>query len=172
MPDRRRFAVVVPPLLALLGVAAAILLPSGAAPVAAQSAGSAVTCFEISVGWRICVASSPEPPPPCQGIACIEPAPGAFEQRTFATGTRIDWTHGIFVLDPETGETEGYRASVVADNVIGLYESLPGGWIRVGAEIGTERFRLLLHRATDQTWRWPSGLLLAGHDIERIPTVR
>ncbi len=62
MPDRRRFAVVVPPLLALLlGVAAAILLPSGAAPAAAQSTEPAVTCFEISVGWRICVAPSPEP---------------------------------------------------------------------------------------------------------------
>ena len=157
MPDRRRFAIVVTPLLALLAVAAAVLLPAGAAPAAAQSTEPAVVCFEITVGWRICVAPAPEPPPPCQGIACIEPAPGAFEQRTFATGARIDWTHGIFVLDPETGETEGYRLSVVADNGIHLYESLPGGWIRVGAEIGTEQFRFLLHRATDQTWRWPAG---------------
>ena len=69
MPDRRRFAVVATPLLALLGVAAAILLPAGAAPVAAQSAGPAVTCFEISVGWRICVASSPAP------IATASPLP-------------------------------------------------------------------------------------------------
>ena len=61
MPDRRRFAIGVTPLLALLGVAAAILLPSGAAPAAAQSTGPAVVCFEISVGWRICAAPAPEP---------------------------------------------------------------------------------------------------------------
>ena len=42
-------------------MAAAILWPSGAAPAAAQSAEPAVTCFEISVGWRICVAPSPQP---------------------------------------------------------------------------------------------------------------
>ena len=64
MPDRRRFAVLATPLLALLGVAAAILLPSGAAPAAAQSTGPAVTCFEISVGWRICVAPSQPAQPP------------------------------------------------------------------------------------------------------------
>ena len=61
MPDRRRFAIGVTSLLALLGVAAAILLPSGAAPAAAQSTGPAVVCFEISVGWRICAAPAPEP---------------------------------------------------------------------------------------------------------------
>ena len=54
MPDRRRFAIVVTPLFALLAVAAAVLLPSGAAPAAAQSPGPAAACFEITVGWRIC----------------------------------------------------------------------------------------------------------------------
>ena len=94
MPDRRRFAIGVPPLLALLGVAAAILLPAAAAPAAAQSTEPAVTCFEITVGWRICAASAPEPPPPCQGVACIESAPGAFEQRTFVPGARIGLAAG------------------------------------------------------------------------------
>ena len=61
MPDRRRFAVVATPLLALISVAAAILLPSGAAPAAAQSAGPTVVCFEITVGWRICAASAVAP---------------------------------------------------------------------------------------------------------------
>ena len=51
-----------PPLRALLavplliGVAAAILWPSGAAPAAAQSTGPVAACFEITVGWRICAA--------------------------------------------------------------------------------------------------------------------
>ena len=76
--------------------------------------------------------------------------------KSFGSGM-IVWPHGIFVLDPETGETEGYRLSVVADDGIPLYESLPGGWIRGGADIGTERFWFLLHRATEQTWRWPTG---------------
>ena len=68
MPDRRRFAVVLPPLLALISVAAAFLWPSGAAPAAAQSTGLAVTCFEITVGWRICVApaaTTAQTPDPC-----------------------------------------------------------------------------------------------------------
>ena len=80
MPDRRRFAVVATPLLALLGVAAAILWPAGAAPVAAQSADPAVTCFEITVGWRICVAScrragAASPLPCATGVAVPDAAP-------------------------------------------------------------------------------------------------
>ncbi len=80
MPDRRRFAVVVTPLLAallLIGVAAAILLPSGAAPAAAQGTEPAVTCFEIGVGWRICAAPGVplEPPPgPCATGAAVPDA--------------------------------------------------------------------------------------------------
>ena len=78
MPDRRRFAVGVLPLLALLGVAAAILLPSGAGPVAAQSTEPAVVCFEITVGWRICAApavASAQPPGPCAtGVAVPDAA--------------------------------------------------------------------------------------------------
>ena len=65
------------PLLALLGVAAAILLPSGAAPAAAQSTGPAVTCFEISVGWRICAAPAvapAQPPGPCATGAAVPDA--------------------------------------------------------------------------------------------------
>ena len=73
MPDRRRFAVVLPPLLALISVAAAFLWPSGAAPAAAQSAEPAVTCFEISVGWRICVAPA-ETPGPCATGAAVPDA--------------------------------------------------------------------------------------------------
>ena len=73
MPDRRRFAVVLPPVLALISVAAAFLWPSGAAPAAAQSAEPAVTCFEISVGWRICVAPA-ETPGPCATGAAVPDA--------------------------------------------------------------------------------------------------
>ncbi len=159
MPDRRRFAIVLTPLLVLLGVAAAILWPAGAAPAAAQSTEPAVVCFEISVGWRICAAPAPEPPPPCQGIACIESAPGAFEQRTFATGTRIDWTRGVFVLDPETGDTEGYRAPEADDNGYHHYEPLPGGWIHIKFWTDRQPVTLLLHRATGQSWRWSSDHL-------------
>ncbi|MCY3886754.1 MAG: hypothetical protein OXG19_03485 [Chloroflexi bacterium] len=114
--------------------------------------------------------SPPRTPPPHPGVALIEPAPGAFEQRTFATGERIDWTHGIFVLDPETGATEGYRApEAEGDLSYNYYASRPGGWISVKAEIGTEWFRLLLHRATGQSWRWPSGLLrLAATSSEHL----
>ena len=77
MPDRRRFAIVVTPLLALLGVAAAILWPANAAPAAAQSAEPAVVCFEITVGWRICAAPAvapAQPPGPCATGAAVPDA--------------------------------------------------------------------------------------------------
>ena len=167
MPDRRRFAVVVTPLLALLlGVAAAILLPSGAAPAAAQSAGSAVTCFEITVGWRIC-ASSPEPPPPCQGIACIEPVTGAFVHRTYQPGERIDGEYhelagAGFFLDVETGVTESYRlqGSGLIRNTLPDHRPLPTGWVTAHMWAnGRWDQQMLLRRETGQTWRWPTSAL-------------
>ena len=64
MPDRRRFAIVVTPIVALLAVAAAVLWPSGAAPAAAQGAEPEVTCFEITPGWSICAAPAVAPTQP------------------------------------------------------------------------------------------------------------
>ena len=107
---------------------------------------------------------APSPPPapelapaPHPGIALIEPAPGAFEQRTFATGERIDWTHGIFVLDPETGLTEGYAVAESMQDSYHSYWLHSGGWIFAdGARVQPS---FLLHRATGQSWGWPPGTL-------------
>ena len=96
--------------------------------------------------------TSPPTPAPHPGVALIEPAPGAFEQRTFATGERIDWTHGIFVLNPETGRTDGYT---VSEAQYGRYWSVPGGWIGV-RDLGHPPHSMVLHRETGQSWRWPS----------------
>ena len=103
MPDRRRFAIGVTPLRALLaaplllGVAAAILWPAGAAPAAAQSTGPAVVCFEITVGWRICVASAPAP------IAAASPLPRT--TLTYGapstTGAITDDGDYAFLTDPD-----------------------------------------------------------------------
>ncbi len=167
MPDRRRFAIGVLPLLALLGVAAAILLPSGAAPVAAQSTEPAAVCFEITVGWRICAAPAPEPPPPCQGIACIEPVTGAFVHRTYQPGERIDGEYhelagAGFFLDVETGVTESYRVqgSGLIRNTLPDHRPLPTGWVTAHMWTnGSSEQRLLLRRETGQTWRWPESAL-------------
>ena len=121
MPDHRRFAVVVPPLLALLGVAAAILLPAAAAPAAAQSTEPAVVCFEITVGWRICAASAPEP------IAAASPLPpttltyGA----PVTTGSVTDDGDYAFLTDPDDLTTmvttyEGLRTGLRDGTTIGL----------------------------------------------------
>ena len=121
MPDRRRFAIVLPPLLALLGVAAAILWPAGAAPAAAQSVEPAVTCFEITVGWRICVASAPAP------IAAASPLPrttltyGA----PVTTGSVTGDGDYAFLTDPDNLTTmvttyEGLRDGLREGNPIGL----------------------------------------------------
>ena len=124
MPDRRRFAIGVTPLLAallLIGVAAAILWPSDAAPAAAQSQEPAVTCFEISVGWRICVASSPEP------IAAASPLPRT--TLTYGapttTGSVTDDGDYAFLTDPDDLTTaittyEGLRTGLRDGTTIGL----------------------------------------------------
>ena len=121
MPDRRRFAIGVTSLLALLGVAAAILLPSGAAPAAAQSTGPAVVCFEISVGWRICAASAPAP------IAAASPLPPT--TLTYGppvtTGSVTDDGDYAFLTDPDDLTTlvttyEGLRDGLRTGNPIGL----------------------------------------------------
>ena len=104
----------------------------------------------------------PSPSPaPHPGVALIEPVPPyTFEQRTFAPGERIDWTQGIYVLDAETGVTEGYRAPATARSGYGnYYISRPGGWIETASQIGTTEVQLLLHRGTGQAWRWPADQL-------------
>ena len=121
MPDRRRLTLLATPLLALLGVAAAILLPSGAAPAAAQSTGPAVTCFEITVGWRICVASAPAP------IAATSPLPRttlSYGAPT-TTGSVTDDGDYAFLTDPDDLTTaittyEGLRTGLRDGTTIGL----------------------------------------------------
>ena len=148
-------------------MAAAILLPSGAAPAAAQSAGPAVTCFEITVGWRICVASAPAPPPPCQGIACIEPVTGAFVHRTYQPGERIDAEFHVSLgtaafLEVETGAMQVYwlRESGYVWHALPHHLPLPTGWILAHSSTnGSSGQRLLLRRETGHTWRWPRSAL-------------
>ncbi len=166
MPDRRRFAIGVTSLLALLGVAAAILLPSGAAPAAAQSAEPAVVCFEISVGWRICAASAvAPPPPPCRVVECIKPAPGAVERKIWAAGETMDEGEYFPILfwNVHTWVTEGYVPtrptyyvdpwSVSSDHswvlFVGVGSRETYGWI------DGEPLALLHDRDTGRTWRWP-----------------
>ena len=103
--------------------------------------------------------ATPTPePPPATPAPLAEPAPDAFEHRTFEPGEEIDWTHGIFFMDTETGRIEGYR--VVAD--IG-YDDYPWGnyhttddnnWIS-----GTDGHTLwLLDRSNHRTWKLAEGL--------------
>ena len=89
-------------------------------------------------------------PTPHPGVALIEPAPDAFEHHTFETGEDIDWAHGIFVTDPETGLTEGYR--VPGADPEHTYYRRPGGWL---TSYDLEGSRLLLDRKTGRSWRWP-----------------
>ena len=125
MSGRRRFAVILPPLLALLGVAAAILWPAAAAPAAAQSTEPAVVCFEISVGWRICVASAPTP------ISAASPLP------------RTTLTYGAPVTTGSVTDDGGYAFLTDPDDLTTLvttYEGLRAG-LRDGTTIG-----LVLHQ--------------------------
>ena len=101
---------------------------------------------------------TPSPTPasePPDALDLIEPAPGAFEHRTFESGEATDWDHGIFVLDPVTGLTDGYR--VPGAEALHYYEHFPGGWIT--SRDPWREWALLLHRASGQSWRWPDAEL-------------
>ena len=124
--------------------------------------------------------TSPHTPAPHPGVALIEPAPGTFEHRTFETGEDIDRPRGIYVLDPETGRTEGYtlaggqRDEEPYDRKTG-YSSPSSDWILA---VRSYPYRphgqqpdesLLLHRKTGQSWRWPTDhLRLAAASSEHL----
>ena len=110
-------------------------------------------------------ASTPAPPPLAtpapgarSGLDLVEPAPGAFEHRTFEDGEAIDWTHGTFFLDAETGRTEGYAVAGVEGGW--RYHGDRDGWIEARRITGTGGWRLLVDRTTDLSWRWPGASLL------------
>ena len=76
-----------------------------------------------------------------------------FERHTFVTGENIDWTHGIFVTDPETGLIEGYRVHGAEPGHI--YFTRPGGWI---VSYDLDGSGLLVDSETGRAWRWPRGV--------------
>ena len=107
--------------------------------------------------------ATPSPTPvPCLGIACIQPAPGAFEHKTWEPGEEIDWPYGFFILSTETGLVEGYRA----DDYHWVDWESPDA-IRVGPWVRWPG--LLVGRETGQSWRWPPALLtLLAVSAERL----
>ena len=92
-------------------------------------------------------------------LGLIEPAPDAFAHRVFEPGEGIDWNHGIFFMDTETGRIDGYR--VVVD--IGDYGDYPWGnyhatdddiWIS-----GTDGNTVwVMNRHSQRAWRLPGEL--------------
>ena len=112
--------------------------------------------------------ATPEPPP-ATPAPLAEPAPDAFEHRTFEPGEEIDWTHGIFFMDTETGRIEGYR--VVAD--IGWYGEYPwdnyhttddNNWIA-----GTDGNALwLLNRSIHRSWKLAEGARMLSMSRNRM----
>ena len=98
-------------------------------------------------------------PTPAPLADLVEPAPDAFEHRTFEPGESIDWSHGIFFMDTETGRVEGYR--MVAD--IGDYGDFP--WDNYHATdddlwiSGTDGNTVwVMNRHSQRAWRLPGRL--------------
>ena len=83
-------------------------------------------------------------------------------RRTFEDGEDIDWEHGTFVLDAETGRTEGY-AVAGADargGSVDLYypywwPQWHPSWIAARDNDWRTEWGLLLDRETGDSWRWP-----------------
>ena len=95
------------------------------------------------------------------GLDLIVPAPGAFAHRVFGDGEAIDWPHGIFVLDVETGLTEGYAvAGLDSEDGYTRYTPHRGGWIETGVRDNVDGYwHLLLDRETGRSWRWPDRVI-------------
>ena len=93
------------------------------------------------------------------GLDLVEATP-RFRHRTFEDGEVIDWEHGIFVLDAETGRTEGYAVAGLEGEGDGWddpsYDVHPGGWITTRLPRGRDEddWILLLNRETGRQWRW------------------
>ena len=94
-------------------------------------------------------------PTPAPLAELVEPAPGAFEHRTFELGESIDWMNGVFFLDVESGRTAAYRDAGMLMKDIG--HSPDGVWIR--ASLWGESQQLLLRRETGQAWQWSGAKL-------------
>ncbi|HEX6032479.1 MAG TPA: SH3 domain-containing protein [Tepidiformaceae bacterium] len=47
--------------------------------------------------------------PPRPRLEYVEDAPGAIEQRDWANGELIDWSHGLFAMNVNTGAVHGWR---------------------------------------------------------------
>ena len=105
--------------------------------------------------------TQPPTPAPCDGVECIEPAPDAFEHKTWEPGERVDWEHGAFVLETQTGRIHGYRARPRdGDTAIGGYQVLPHGWISARVVGPGPDSEFLLDRETLRGWRWPDRALV------------
>ena len=89
-------------------------------------------------------------PTPASLAELVEPAPDAFEYRTFEPGESIDWMNGVFFLDVESGRTAAYRGAGVVTEDIG--HSPDGVWVRATSWGGNQQ--QLLRRETGQAWRW------------------
>ena len=132
--------------------------PEASTPIEATSAPAPPTATATTEATSTPEATSAleaSPTPDARsGLELIEPAPGAFERRTFEDGEAIDWAHGVFVLDAETGRIEGYAvAGETGEHDYGVH---PGGWITtyLSRGRGEAYWVLLLNTETGQSWRW------------------
>ena len=161
------------------------------APEAASTPVPTAGVLERALTLRAASAATPEAR---SGLDLLESAPDAFTHRTFGAGEAIDWTHGVYVFDVETGLTEGYAVAGAEGDVFYLpgarergdylnlyYPAHRGGWIESLDE--AREWRLLLDRETGRSWRWPipalrlaasseHGLLFEDRDADRNPTGR
>ena len=95
--------------------------------------------------------TAPTPSPtPHPGVALIKPTSNAFEHRSFESGERVDWTHGIFVVDAVARTTDGYRLPSAEPGH--LYRAWRGGWI---LSSDPDWSGVLFDRETGRSWRWP-----------------
>jgi hypothetical protein len=97
-------------------------------------------------------------PAPGAGLDLIEPVDGAYERRTFAPGEEIDWAHGIFFMDVDTGEVEGWRLAQALEQELLFTYRLPGPrYIEMLTPDQTTR--ILVDRATGVARKYPAPQL-------------
>ncbi len=121
-------------------------------------------------------APAPEPTPSVPLGDFVRPAPGAMEHRTFVSGERIDWSEGIFLMDPQTGQIEGYRLADWEERADVRWSRLEDVWPRYAVSGPENRWLtargsgpgVLLDRRSGSIWRLPDHVEVLAASEQRL----
>ncbi|MEX0781173.1 MAG: SH3 domain-containing protein [Dehalococcoidia bacterium] len=97
-------------------------------------------------------------PAPGAGLDLIERVEDAYERRTFAPGEEIDWAHGIFFMNVDSGEVDGWRLAQALEQELLFTYSLPAPRY-IEMLTPDQAIRVLVDRETGVGRKYPAAYL-------------